>query len=94
MTPPLKNDDENHPSNENDDEPANGQLGEENGQCYGNGTCNDGLTCKDNICHPCASQFEYHCHDDDVWWYDECGTQESIKETCVYGCVDGKCINC
>jgi hypothetical protein len=30
--------------------PAAAPDGTEGGVCYGNGTCNDGLECKDSVC--------------------------------------------
>ncbi len=46
--------------------------------------CNDG----------CASHDYKACYDGNPYWYDACGTRETIAETCTGGtvCVDGECV--
>jgi hypothetical protein len=74
--------------------------------CSGHGTCVvdgsqakcqcasgyevNGLSCVQSTCTP-ASHASFACDQDDVYWYDSCGTRESIKEDCSNGCSGNAC---
>ena len=54
-------------------------------------TCSDGRVCQDGVC-VCSSRDHKECYDDDVYWFDSCGTREDKDEECgSYGCSDGAC---
>ncbi len=59
-------------------------------------SCPDGYVCEEGACIPynqssCESHHTHSCYNENVWWFDSCGTPEEIKEECIYGCINGEC---
>jgi len=40
----------------------------------------------------CTPHAGYYCYNDDVYWYDSCGSREEIKEECPNECIDDRCL--
>jgi len=68
--------------------------------CPSGNTCTNpqsGLGCSgtccasSNDCIPCTSHDYSACYNDDLWWYDSCGSREDMREDCVTGCSSGAC---
>ena len=50
--------------------------------------------CADGPAEP-QSQVDYDCWNGDVYWYDECGDREGLKQECPgLPCADGECPDC
>jgi hypothetical protein len=63
-----------------------------NGSC---GDCPDGLECTNGICHDgseCLPHDHVECVDNDLYWFDSCGSQEQMAEQCSKGCGNNACL--
>jgi hypothetical protein len=42
----------------------------------------------------CVSNYQQKCYGNSVYWYNSCGTQQSLVKTCAYGqtCSNGSCV--
>ncbi|MGB0592002.1 MAG: formylglycine-generating enzyme family protein [Myxococcota bacterium] len=56
------------------------------------GRCSDGLACSDGVCD-CAPHYIEMCCEmgTQTCWFDGCGNQGKVIETCPDGCHDGAC---
>jgi len=46
----------------------------------------------DTGCTSTNPQASYACYNNDIYWYDNCGNKENLKENCSESCVNGNCI--
>ena len=67
------------------------QLGTDT-NCAGCGDkCQTGATCQNGACK-CTEMVQKKCCGDNVCWFDSCGNQGAVVETCEYGCGNGACL--
>lgn len=64
-------------------------------QCVDDNDCQSQYSCESNACVWCAdSHVSKACYNDDVYWYNGCGTREDKYQECgSSSCVDGACDN-
>jgi hypothetical protein len=61
-----------------------------------NGGCQTGYYCAlDYHCTACTTHASSSCYNGDVYWYDSCGTRETIRYDCnsTQTCSSGVCVN-
>jgi sulfatase modifying factor 1 len=61
--------------------------------CQTDADCTGGKVCKNSVC-VCASHDSAGCHQDDLWWFDSCGTPEERIVECPNGCENNQCKDC
>jgi hypothetical protein len=59
------------------------------------GSCEIGYYCSSGNCTSCITHSSFNCSEGDVYWWDNCGTLEGIKEDCnsTQTCSNGECVN-
>lgn len=56
-------------------------------------TCSGGQICSAGNCKICTSDYQQKCSGGNLYWYDSCGNQQGLIQSCPNGCYNNACHN-